>query len=187
MAFAKALGGAIRYGTELVALRQRAQDVAVVTRTVNRTQEHVADRAICTLPFSVLHEIEVSPPFSAAKTNAIREVPYTAVARVYLQSRMRLWDRERLDGFATTDLGAMRFWPAAPVAGTGRALMHSYVYGAKARAVAGLSPDNLLRTTLADASRLYPGAEAEFEGAQRGSGMTTDGLAAHSPSSCLIK
>src|SRR5207245_3489796 len=68
----------------------------------------ISDHVVCTLPFSVLAHVDVAPPFSPQKARAVAELPYTSVARVYLQFRRKAWAAENLPVTATTDLPIKR-------------------------------------------------------------------------------
>ena len=93
-----------------------------------------ADRLICTIPFTVLRDIEVSPTWSAGKDRAIRDLYMGRVARVFVQTRTRFWEQQKLTGFATVDQ-PMEIWnPTFNQPGT-RGILMSYIYERLARGV----------------------------------------------------
>src|SRR5262249_10873129 len=103
-AFAASLASKIRYETPVVAIEPGEKYASVIIAPSGRRQKLVADRVICTIPFSVLKHVDISPPFSAAKMQAIDQLPYTSIARIYLQFRRRVWTMENLYVTAATDL-----------------------------------------------------------------------------------
>src|SRR5215470_7279521 len=62
------------------------QNSVTVTYTRNGSvQTLTADYAVCALPFAVLGNIEINPPFPADKQQAISNLKLTPVTRTYLQ------------------------------------------------------------------------------------------------------
>lgn len=112
-ALASALGSAIRYEAPVVRIEPGETSVRLVIRRAGEHERLTADRVVCTVPFSVLCRIEISPPFPPRKQAAIAELPYTSIARVYAQVDERFWERAGLPGSATTDLPSSTF-PSPP-------------------------------------------------------------------------
>ncbi len=50
------------------------------------------DVVLCTLPFSVLRQLEIDPPFSPTKMLAIRTMSYASATKVLLHCRERFWE-----------------------------------------------------------------------------------------------
>ncbi|MDX1579060.1 MAG: FAD-dependent oxidoreductase [Gemmatimonadota bacterium] len=107
-AFASRLADRIRYGTEALRLEQDDGGVRVVCRRGGRTETLTGDRLVCTLPFSVLRTLEISPALPADKRRAIDTLPYSTITRVYVQVARRYWEDEGLDGAAYGDAGVPR-------------------------------------------------------------------------------
>src|SRR5262245_30440307 len=91
-AFEKRLGAIIRFGIEVESIRQDDRGVTVDCRdTANGRRSAVkADYCICTIPLSVLKnmEIQVSDPFK----RAMAAVTYTTVLKLGLQFGKRFWE-----------------------------------------------------------------------------------------------
>ncbi len=102
-AFAQRLGDRIRYGTPVVRIEHSVRGLRVVFLQSGTPQMIAADYVICAIPFSTLKHVEIVPPFLPEKQRAIAELPYTSVARVFMQSRRRFWVDEGLSGEAATD------------------------------------------------------------------------------------
>ncbi len=69
----------------------------VIERDGTLTVE-TCDIVLCTIPFSVLHSIEVDPPFRREKTTAVRTLGYESSTKVLLHCRRRFWESD--DGIA---------------------------------------------------------------------------------------
>lgn len=83
-------------GKEIQAVRS-TDDRVVVTCKDGSTFE--ADYCILTLPFSVLRNIDVDPPFEGAQKEAVETLPYTAINKYFLVPKKPFWEE---DGFAPT-------------------------------------------------------------------------------------
>jgi monoamine oxidase len=49
---------------------------------------------LCTIPFSVLHHLDVDPPFDAPKSFAVRNLGYESSTKVLLHCRRRFWETD---------------------------------------------------------------------------------------------
>jgi monoamine oxidase len=167
-ALAAKLNSKIRYGSTVVRLEHDARGVRVTylqSNTLANTPETIAaDYLVCTIPFSVLKEIEVSPALSPEKQRAIRELPYTSVARVYLQSRREFWTSEGLGISAYTDLPVMAIVNSTLNQPGTRGILDAYMAGEHARRLTGMNETQRLDFTLNYVSRVYPQLRKNFEG-----------------------
>ena len=100
--------GSIQYNTELVRL-DRSGPIRATVRVEGRDEIITADRAVLTLPFSVLRHIRVDPPFSPAKTQIIGNLGYYQGSRFLIQTQTRFWQEQNLSGGARTD-GPADIW-----------------------------------------------------------------------------
>jgi monoamine oxidase len=167
LAFYEHLKAHIRFGTEVFALEQDAQSVTVRAYVGTDPVTVTGDAAICTLPFSVLRGIEVSPSFSRAKQRAIRQLHYDAATKVFFQMRRPFW--EATDGIrggtTVTDLPVRRIiYPANTVSLEDRTvLLASYTWGQDALQWSAMEPAQRIRQALRDLERIHPGLLEEFE------------------------
>ncbi|HYO64345.1 MAG TPA: FAD-dependent oxidoreductase [Pyrinomonadaceae bacterium] len=163
-AFALKLQDKIRYGTPVTRVEHDARGIRVRFRQAGTPQALAAEHVVCAVPFSVLRRVEVWPPLSPAKTRAIRELPYFSASRVYLQSRRRFWLEQKLDGFASTDLPINAVWDMTANGAGPRGILHSYIGGPQARAVAAMAEPQRVAFALRHMERVYPGMREHFEG-----------------------
>ena len=107
-AFASRLSERIVYGAAVVRLEQDSTGVRATFVQGGTQRTLAAEYLICTVPFTVLREIEVSTPFSAEKQKAIRDLGYSSITRVYLEVRRRYWEDAGESGWSESDLPVPR-------------------------------------------------------------------------------
>jgi len=165
-AFATRLAGKIRYGSPVVRIeRGDGGSLRVVCNEPGGFQTLSADRLVVAVPFSVLRNIDVVPPFAGPKGRAIRELLYASSSKVFLQTRTRFWAREGLSGFAYTDLlDYMQVWELGHVQPGPRGLLVGYAKMSGARRIGALDEEQRLAVTLEAMSKVHPGLPAELEG-----------------------
>jgi monoamine oxidase len=164
LALAARLASKIRYGSPVVRIEQDTRGVRATYQQSGAHETITADYLVCTLPFSILKEIEVSPPFSAAKQRAIRELPYTSAARVYLQSRREFWAGEGLGISAYTDLPIMAIVNSTLSQRGARGILDSYMTGEQSRRVTRMKETERLSFVLGEVEKVYPEIRKNFEG-----------------------
>jgi monoamine oxidase len=105
-AISASLSDSIRYECELVRLDQTSAGVRATCREKGRVDTIAADRAVLAIPFSTLRQIEINPPFSAAKRSAVQGLPYFGATRFLFQTKTRFWEKDKFTGAARTDAPA---------------------------------------------------------------------------------
>lgn len=140
----------------------------VVHKTVTylqtgRRQELAADRAICTVPLTVLRDMEVSPPFSIMKRRAIQELPYASACRITLQVRQRYWAENGLNGFADADFPGEIWHPTFDRSGP-RALLQLYPKLGAARRLERLPDSARLAAAAEMVDQVFPGLHPHLDG-----------------------
>jgi monoamine oxidase len=166
-AFAAALGDRVRYDVPVVRLEHSARAVTVATAR----ERFNADYAICTLPFSVLRGVEVSPPFSPAKRVAIEELRYTSVLRICLQFKRKIWTAEQLYFLTTTDLPLTWMYEQTINQPGARGILEAQAVGPHARRLAAMPEVERIKFALSQLERIFPGAGAAYE---RGTSVAWD-------------
>jgi monoamine oxidase len=163
-AFAARLTDKIRYGAPVVRIEHNAQGVRIVYLQAGAHKTIAADHLICAMPFSVLKHIETSPRFSPEKERAIEQLPYTSVARVYLQTRKRFWLNEGLTGQAATDLPIMSIYDRTVNQPGTRGILESYMAGPQARRATAMKGSERVSFTLEQMEKVHPAIRENFEG-----------------------
>ena len=164
-ALARALSDRIRYGAEVHAIEQSPEEVTVHFKTEAGRYSETADYAICTLPFSVLRQVEVLTPFTHDKQKAIRQLNYAASTKILFQVRERIWEQEGIVGGATcTDLPVRRLNYPTPDPSTPRGvLLASYTWSQDAARWGAMDEETRLEEALADVERIHPRIREVYE------------------------
>jgi monoamine oxidase len=145
-ALARALGERVTYESPVVRLAHRNDGVTVTVRNRSGRHEVRADHCICTLPFPVLRQVEITPAFSELKMKAIEGYELAACSRLYLQTRTRFWRGDPLGALGGlnmigTDTSAERIWNTSqhqPDSGMG--MLQSYMFDENALAFSRIAP-----------------------------------------------
>lgn len=158
----------IRFGAEVTAIEQSPDDVTIHYRDMAGRFSVKGDYAICTIPFSVLREIEVvGTPFSREKQKAIRELNYNASTKILFQVRERFWENEDgiVGGTTSTDLPVRRIaYPSYSNPDDARGtLLASYTWGQDALRWGGLDNESMIEQALEDVEQIHPSIREHFE------------------------
>ena len=165
-AMAAKLGKNIRYNSTATRIQQTKDKVRV---TINENgSNHVieAERAVCTIPFTALRDVEFTPALSKVKAEAVRTLCYESVARVFLQMKRRYWIANGHAGDASTDISLMQVLeePPHPI-GSGAespGILEAYMQSAGALSMKNYSPEERVRIVLNDMESVHPGARDNF-------------------------
>jgi monoamine oxidase len=159
--FAEKLAGKIQYGAAVVKIEQDAKQARVVFRHDGGQQTRTADDVICTIPFSVLRDIEL-PGLSARKKEIIKSTRYDAVSRVYLQTKNRFWEQKGLNGFAFTK-SAIEVWQPTWSQPGPRGILMTYARPGEAERITKLKEKGRIETTLQQLNGIFSGLRENFE------------------------
>jgi monoamine oxidase len=160
-AFAEHLGNKIHYGAPVVRIEQDEKQARVVFLNAGKQQTMTADNVLCTIPFSVLRDVEL-PALSSRKRDVIKNTRYDAVARVYLQTRNRIWEEKGLNGFAFTS-GAIEIWQPTWNQPGPRGILMTYARPGEAERITKLKQDERITTTLKQLDEMFGGLRENFE------------------------
>lgn len=162
-AFAQKLADKIHYGAAVVRIEQDAQSVRAVFLQAGEQQTMTAERLLCTLPFSILRNIEVAPAFPARKQRLIKNLEYASVSRVYLQTRRRFWEERKLNGFALTN-NVVEIWHPTHSQPAQRGILMTYVRGEQSPSITRMTPDERISFTVKEMEKIHAGTYQHVEG-----------------------
>lgn len=154
-ALAAKLARKITYGAEVVKIQQNAGAVQVKFRQAGLLKDISSSRVICTIPFSVLRHLEVSPHFSAPKQEVVEKLYMDPVVRVFAQTRRRFWEDEGLTGWASTD-DPLDIWQPTFSQPGPRGILHTYVMDGLTLRLSKMSPEDRIRHSLDSMRRCFP-------------------------------
>ena len=161
-ALAATLSEHIRYGAQVISLRQ---DDASVKVTFLRDRVPVtlsADVIVCALPAAVMRSIEISPELPAAKRTALNDLGSLPMARVHLQTRRRFWEERGDTGWGASD-DPMDVWDYTRDQPGRRGILGAYLSGAIAQQVTKMDGRERGRFVLERMERIHPGVTEHFE------------------------
>jgi monoamine oxidase len=168
-AFAKQVGDLIRYNAKVTKIEQNDRGVTVSfvdTSDPSVTQQAKADWCVCTIPLSILSQIQidVGSPMQAA----IDAVPYAGSVKVGLQFKRRFWEEDEAiyGGITYTDLPIRQI--AYPNYGFNRAgrgvLLGAYLFeGANSYEFTAMTPAERVASAVEFGAKIHPQYKAEFE------------------------
>ena len=159
-AFARQLAGKIVYNAKVTRIAQDGKGVAVDYQdTASGTMRRAAaDWCVCTIPLTILSQIEVQvgTPMAAA----IKGVPYHSSAKVGLEMKRRFWEQDDFiyGGHSFTDQTITQLsYPSWGFFKPGPAvLLGAYTFGAGAYQMAGMTPAQRIEMALAQGSVFHP-------------------------------
>jgi monoamine oxidase len=170
-ALAASLGESVRYQSPVVRIEPAATSASVVVVRDGERQRLAADYVVCTLPFTVLKGIDVSPSFSPQKARAIEELRSTSVVRVFLQFRRRAWTADDLYVLTTTDLPMKWVFDHTVNQRGARGILEAQALGEDARRVARMPEADRIEFALSQLEQIFPGIRTEYE---RGTSISWD-------------
>lgn len=162
-AFKKRVKKQFKKKSEVLAIEQNETSVTVTYSRNGVTQTITADRCICTLPFPILKEIDVSPSFTEEKQRAINELKLTPVTRAFLQFRARVWEQDLLDGFGITDLNIQNTYSPTLTQGGQRGILAAYTGGQRAIDLGAMSERDRQDLVLRRMGNLFGGLNNQYE------------------------
>jgi len=160
-AFAKRLSQKIHYSAPVVKIEQDAEHARVTFLEKGARQTMTAERVLCTIPFSVLRNVEL-PNFSERKLDIIKRLQYAMVSRVYLQASKRSWEEKGLNGFAITN-DAVEIWQPTWNQPGPRGILMTYNRPGQAERISSMKPDERINSTLKQLGEWFPGLQQNFE------------------------
>lgn len=165
--FLPALDKHIRYGARVRRIDHDKTGVVVKYSTAAGDTLVTADRAIITVPFSVLRHIEVAPPLPRDKQRAVRQLHYDQSVKIFFQSRSRFWENEDgiFGGATVTDLPIRAMYYPEHGRETGRGvLLASYTWAQDAERWGALNESQRISEALENVVTIHPRIADEFEG-----------------------
>ncbi|HEY2227856.1 MAG TPA: flavin monoamine oxidase family protein [Xanthobacteraceae bacterium] len=168
-AFAHEVADLIRLNAKVTAIRQDAHGVSIVyedTTDPGKPLTATADWCLCTIPLSILSQIEVA--VGTPMRIAIGAVPYAAALKVGLQFKRRFWEQDEgiYGGISYTDRPIRLIgYPCTGYGNPGKGvLLGAYAFSSVyAYEFTALSPAERVAKAVEDGARIHPQYRDEFE------------------------
>jgi monoamine oxidase len=161
-AFAERLANKIHYNSPVVRIEQDATSARAVFMRNGTAEVLAADRILCTVPFSVMRNIQFPANFPDQKIKAINELKYTDVSRVYLQTKKRSWEELGLNGFGLTKEGVEVWQPTWNQPGP-RGIVMIYARPPAADHLAAMKESERINSTIKQLNSFFAGVRENFE------------------------
>ena len=166
-AFTVRLGDRIRFGAEVVDIKNDSNSVEVIVSIAGKQESISADRVVCTIPFSVLKNINISPSLSSPKKDIIANLSYAPTTRVFMEVKQRFWETNGENGSAMTDLtiGQVQKHPMIKTGREGNsAILEAHARGQDALKLDKMSNDKRLKFSLEQMNKVHPNISDYYEG-----------------------
>ncbi len=159
-AFSTHLSGQIHLSMPVKSIEQKKD--SIVIRTADGT-EFSADRALCTVPLTVLKKINFIPALSPEKEQARNGgYDYAASTRVFIQFKNRFWENENLNAWGYSDWPEEIWQPTWDREGP-RGVIMSYLRYSRAVELDQLSEEKRIEQVLSRWDNIFPGANDQME------------------------
>ena len=145
-------------------IEQSQTSVTVTYTNGDGVQSITADRVICTLPFPVLKDIEISPAFSEDKQRAINDLKLTPVTRTYLQFKDRVWEQAGFSGYGLSDLPIQNTYSPTLTQEGKSGILASYAGGQRGLDLSGMSESDRQSFVLRQMGNLFGGLDSQYQG-----------------------
>ena len=145
-------------------IEQNENSVTVTYSNADGIQTITADRVICTLPFPILKEIEISPTFPEDKVRAIKELKLTPVTRTYLQFKTRVWEQAGLSGYGLSDLPIQNTYSPTLMQVGKNGILASYAGGQRALDLSAMSEGDRQTFVRREMGNLFSGLDSQYLG-----------------------
>jgi len=164
--FERQVGRLIKYSTKVEKISQGPSGVSVAVRDeAGHASVITADYCICTIPLSVLRNIDmqVSAPFK----EAMADVAYAPVNKIGLQMKRRFWEEDHFiyGGHIYMDNPAINSisLPSTGWQGQKGVLLGYYAFGSEAARISALPPKERAAFAVAAGQKVFPQYEENFE------------------------
>jgi monoamine oxidase len=174
--FEKEVGDLIRYNAKVTAIHQDSRGVTVQyldARTGSAPQQAQADWCLCTIPLSVLSQIDIT--VGAPMANAINAVPYASAVKTGLQFKRRFWEQDEsiYGGITFTDLPICQIsYPSTSYGSSGKGVLLGSFTAAingigfnatNSFAFTAMSPEERIKAAVNYGAQIHPQYREEFE------------------------
>jgi monoamine oxidase len=164
---AEALPGQIKFGQELVAIKQNTNGTFTLTfKNGKKTQAVTADKAVLALPFSILRSsVDYSQAgFSALKKTAIAEMGMGTNSKLHLQFTDRHWERLDCNGETFADTGYQNTWEVSRAQPGAPGILVNYTGGNIGASFGSGTPATRAKEFLKQIEPVLPGLTAKWNG-----------------------
>ncbi len=159
-AFAESLAQEIKLSMPVISIKQTTDNVTVVSKN---GKSFSGDRALCTVPLTVLKHIQFSPALSDEKETARKDgYNYAPSTRIFIQFKSRFWEKENLNGWGYSDWPEEIWQPTWDRPGP-RGILMSYLRYDRASEIDILIEEKRIEQVLNRWNDVFPGVNDHME------------------------
>lgn len=156
---AATLKGQVVLGKPVSAIRSAGDSVEVLC---DGGETFTGAYCVCTVPFSVLRNIEVDPPFQGTKKEAVEQIPYTPITKYFLVPKTPFWETDGLSASMWTDTFIERVFPFRDAQGAVKNLT-VWIDGPNAAKLDGMSEAEQKDAVVKELARIRPTSAGQVD------------------------
>ncbi len=162
-AMAAELADVIAYGTPLTAVSTSANGVRLTFAGAGSQTTYDADYVVLTLPFTALRKVSFEPGLPAERQNMINRLPYTRIAKTFVQARRRFWESGKDFSVLTSDTAFERVFNLSSGEASEPGLLLNWINGIGLDTFTELDEDEHAALVTEWLESLWPNAADGFE------------------------
>lgn len=162
-AFASALADAIHYRRELAAISTLDDGVRLHLRGPESGETFDATRVIVTIPFTALRRVDFEPALPPARQRMIDDLPYTQIAKTFVQTRSRFWQDDVDFSMLFSDTSYERVFNLSGQMGETHGLLLNWINGTGLEPFADMDSQQHAATVIDWMMSVWPHAADQFE------------------------
>ena len=159
---AERMVGRVTCGAAVESVVHDGDSVRITVRRGEASETSTFDRLICTVPLSVLDRIRFTPALDRDRRAAVKELGYTSIVRVFLETARRYWLDAGLSGHAVTDLPVQAIVNATALQSTKTGVLGTYTAAARARAWGAMLEADRVARAARDVESIFPGLRSHL-------------------------
>lgn len=162
-AMADRLRDEIAYRRELIAVNASKDDLRLTLNGPNGTEAFDAQRVILTVPFTALRKVDFQPRLPSARQRMIDELPYTQIAKTFVQTKTRFWRQDTEFSVLYSDSRYERVFNLSNRMSETRGLLMNWINGVGLEPFEGLDADQHSAAVIDWMRSVWPAAADQFE------------------------
>ena len=162
-AMAAQLDDTITYNTSLTAVSTLEDGVRLTFSSGDTQTTYDADYAVLTLPFTALRKVAFEPGLPAERQSMINRLPYTRIAKTFVQARRRFWESGNDFSVLTSDTAFERVFNLSSAEAGEPGLLLNWINGTGLDTFTELDEDEHAALVTEWLESLWPNAADGFE------------------------
>ena len=161
---AKKLGTKVHLSAPVRSVTQSDSAVVIDYLKEKKAETIEADLCICTVPPTVVSNIDFSNSLSEKRLTMLNSISGAAVTRTFVQTSRRFWEDDKLDGSANTDLPIYTVTHnSLGIPDKTKAIIESFTHVDRAEKMAVMNYDERVKLVKENLDLVYPGLKKYAE------------------------